>query len=397
MASSRTNAEAPICVTCGTQFDFSWPATHCPICEDERQYIGLGGQRWTTLNDLRTGHRNAFTLEEPGLHSIHTEPSFAIDQRAFLVRSAEGNLLWDCVALIDDSTITEIRNLGDLSAIAVSHPHYYTTVVEWSDSFGGVPIYLHEADRWWVQRGGANIKFWAGETKRLFGQLGLVRCGGHFEGFQVLHWPSGAGGRGALLAGDQPQVAMDRHWVSFLYSYPNMVPLGAPAIRRIVRSLEPLEFDRIYGAFGRHVMSDAKRVVQRSAERYLSRIGAPALGAYTEPDDQLVVEIHVRDVEASARFYRTFGFQLLRTEPDFAELLWDKSRLLLQGVAGQPEPPGTVIANMRIMVPDVERYWRMVQEMGLCVVKPLGERDYGLRDFTVVSPDGLGLRFATRL
>ena len=397
MASSRTNAEAPICVTCGTQFDSSWPATHCPICEDERQYIGLGGQRWTTLNDLRIGHRNAFTLEEPGLHSIHTEPSFAIDQRAFLVRSAEGNLLWDCVALIDDSTLTEIRNLGDLSAIAVSHPHYYTTVVEWSDSFGGVPIYLHEADRRWVQRGGANIKFWAGETKRLFGQLGLVRCGGHFEGFQVLHWPSGAGGRGALLAGDQPQVAMDRHWVSFLYSYPNMVPLGAPAIRRIVRSLEPLEFDRIYGAFGRHVMSDAKRVVQRSAERYLSRIGAPALGAYTEPDDQLVVEIHVRDVEASARFYRTFGFQLLRTEPDFAELLWDKSRLLLQGVACQPEPPGTVIANMRIMVPDVERYWHMVQEMGLHVVRTLGERDYGLREFTVVSPDGLGLRFATRL
>ena len=110
-----------------------------------------------------------------------------------------------------------------------------------------------------------------------------------------------------------------------------------------------------------------------------------------------MVEIHVRDVEASARFYRTFGFQLLRTEPDFAELLWDKSRLLLEGVAGQPEPPGTVMANMRIMVPDVERYWHMVQEMGLRVVRTLGERDYGLREFTVVSPDGLGLRFATRL
>jgi len=395
MTSAITHAKAPICVTCGTQFDSSWSATHCPICEDERQYIGLSGQQWTTLNDLRTGHRNAFTVEEPGLHSIHTEPSFAIDQRAFLVRSEEGNLLWDCVALIDDSTIAEIRNLGGLSAIAVSHPHYYTTMVEWSDSFGGVPIYLHEADRLWVHGGGANVKFWAGETKRLFGQLGLV--GGHFEGFQVLHWPSGAGGRGALLAGDQPQVAMDQRWVSFLYSYPNMVPLGSPAIRRIVQSLEPLEFDRVYGAFGRHVKSDAKGVIQRSAERYLSRIGAPALGAYAEPDEQLVVEIHVRDVETSARFYRTFGFQLLREEPNFVELVWDKSRLLLEGVAGQPEPPGTVIANMRIMVPDVERYWRMVQEMGLRVVKPLGVRDYGLRDFTVVSLDGLGLRFATRL
>ena len=102
-------------------------------------------------------------------------------------------------------------------------------------------------------------------------------------------------------------------------------------------------------------------------------------------------------VEASARFYRTLGFQLLRAEPNFVELHWDKSRLFLEGVAAQPEPPGTVIANMRIMVPDVECYWHMAQEMGLRVVRTLGERDYGLRDFTVVSPDGLGLRFATRL
>jgi len=145
------------------------------------------------------------------------------------------------------------------------------------------------------------------------------------------------------------------------------------------------------------IRHNARGEVQRSAERYLSRIGAPALGAYAEPDEQLVVEIHVRDVEASARFYRPFDFQLLREEPNFVELLWDKSRLLLEGVAGHPEPPCTVIANMRIMVPDVERYWRMVQEMGLPVAKTLGERDYGLRDFTVVSPDGLGLRFATRL
>lgn len=274
---SSTTEVAPICVTCGTQFEPSWPAVHCPICEDERQYVGLNGQQWTTLSELRAGHRNTFAAEESGLYSIHTQPSFAIDQRAFLVRTPEGNLLWDCIALIDESTVEAIRSLGGLAAIAISHPHYYTTMVEWSERFDGVPIYLHEADKQWPQRPSDKINFWAGATQRLFGQLKLIHCAGHFDGFQVLHWPGGADARGALLTGDQPQVAMDRRWVSFLYSYPNMVPLGAPAVRRIVRSLEPFQFDRIYGAFGRHVMTDAKAAVRRSAERYLSRIGAPGL------------------------------------------------------------------------------------------------------------------------
>ena len=287
---TETPAQNWICITCGTQFPASaTPPEHCPICEDERQYVGWNGQQWKSPFELREGHKNTFTVEEPGLTSIHTRPDFAIGQRAFVVRTPDGNLLWDCIALVDEATIEEIRALGGLRGIAISHPHYYTAMVDWSKAFGGVPIYLHRADRQWVQRLEGNIQFWSGASKVLFGGLTLIHCAGHFDGFQVLHWPAGAEGRGALLPGDQPQVCMDRRWVTFLYSYPNMVPLGAPAVRRIMQSLEPLRFDRIYGPFGRYVMADAKAAVRRSAERYLRHIGAE-LAQRSAEDPQLLSE-----------------------------------------------------------------------------------------------------------
>ena len=79
--------------------------------------------------------------------------------------------------------------------------------------------------------------------------LTLIRCGGHFAGAQVLHWAGGADGRGALLAGDILQVVQDRRYVSFMYSYPNFIPLPAATVRRIVALLEPYAFERIYGAW----------------------------------------------------------------------------------------------------------------------------------------------------
>lgn len=41
--------ELYICVTCGTQFaPTEEPPANCPICDDDRQYIGFNGQQWTT-------------------------------------------------------------------------------------------------------------------------------------------------------------------------------------------------------------------------------------------------------------------------------------------------------------------------------------------------------------
>jgi hypothetical protein len=263
-----------LCVTCGTQFaETAGPPACCPICEDERQYVGWEGQRWTTLADMQGHYENAVAEEEPGLHSVHTRPRIGIGQRAFVVQTPEGNLLWDCVPHLDAATVAAIRELGGLAAIAVSHPHYYTAMVEWSHALGGVPVHLHKADERWVQRPDPVIEFWEGDAKELFGGLTLANTGGHFAGFQVLHWSRGAAGKGVLLSGDQPQVCQDRRWVSFLFSYPNMIPLPAKAVRRIAAALEPFAFDRLYGAFpGLTVAADAKGAVERSVARYLRAI-----------------------------------------------------------------------------------------------------------------------------
>ncbi|MFL5328050.1 MAG: MBL fold metallo-hydrolase [Gemmataceae bacterium] len=265
-----------LCVTCGTQFaETDGPPPNCPICDDERQYVGWDGQRWTTLPEMLGHFKNVLREEEPGLHSIHTQPKIGIGQRALLVRTPQGNLLWDCVPLIDDATVTAIKALGGVAAIAVSHPHYYTAMIEWSHAFGHVPVHLHHADKQWVMRPEKSIEFWDGTTKKLFGGLTLINTGGHYEGFQVAHWPAGASNRGVLLSGDQPQVCQDRHWVSFMYSYPNMIPLPASAIRRIAEALKPFQFERLYGAFpGLTVKSDAKNAVDRSVQRYLRAIGS---------------------------------------------------------------------------------------------------------------------------
>jgi hypothetical protein len=263
-----------ICATCGTQYSSSRkPSQTCAICEDSRQYVGWEGQRWTTLDTLSYIHRNSIQEEEAHLFSVHTEPVFGIGERAFLIQTSDGNVLWDCVALLDEDTRKTIDTLGGIQAIAISHPHYYTTMVEWSRAFDNAPIFLHELDRGWVMRPDANIRFWRGETIKLPGGLTLIHTGGHFDGFQVLHWPSGCSGKGVLLAGDQPEVCSARSWVTFMYSYPNYIPLCAASIRQIVKALSPFVFDRLYGAFpGRTVRSDAKAVVERSAARYVQSI-----------------------------------------------------------------------------------------------------------------------------
>lgn len=263
-----------LCITCGTQFAATLtPPGRCPTCDDERQYVPPGGQQWTTLDDLRRAHRNVLTQEEPGLHVVHPQPKAGIGQRAFLIQTPAGNLLWDCVPLLDAATVAAINRLGGLAAVAVSHPHYYSAMVEWSHAFGRVPVYVHEADARWVMRPDPVVTPWAGVTKQLFGGLTLVHTGGHFDGFQVLHWPAGAAGRGALLCGDQPFVCADRRWVSFMSSYPNLIPLGPAAVRRVADRLAPLAFDRLYGAFpDQLVLNDAKGAVERSAARYVAAV-----------------------------------------------------------------------------------------------------------------------------
>jgi hypothetical protein len=259
-----------ICATCGTQFGTTTAEPDsCPICEDERQYVPGGGQRWTTLDDLRITHSNRIEEVEPGLIGIGTEPAFAIGQRALLVQTPGGNVMWDCVSLLAADTIALVRARGGIKAIAISHPHYYSSMVEWSRTFDA-PIYLHSADREWVMRSDGAIHFWDGETYPLWDGMTLVRVGGHFAGGTVLHWAAGGMGQGAILSGDIVMVVPDAGWVSFMYSYPNLIPLPVEEVQRVAVSVEPFEFDRIYGAWwDRVLLSGGKAAVARSAQRYM--------------------------------------------------------------------------------------------------------------------------------
>ncbi len=261
----------PVCATCGAVYPAAdnGPAS-CPICEDERQWAPEDGQRWTSLEALAGTHRNEMREEEPGLTGVGIEPEFAIGQRALLVEAPAGNVLWDMIPLCADEAVAEVERRGGATAIAISHPHYYSGMLEWSRALGGVPILLHAADREWVLRPDPAVEYWDGETYALPSGLTLLRLGGHFAGGTVLHWPTGADGRGALLSGDIVQVLGHRRSVTFMWSYPNMLPLAAPEVERIVAALEPWEFDRIWGAWwGRAISANARAVIRESAARYV--------------------------------------------------------------------------------------------------------------------------------
>jgi glyoxylase-like metal-dependent hydrolase (beta-lactamase superfamily II) len=145
-------------------------------------------------------------------------------------------------------------------------------MVEWSRAFNA-PIYLHADDREWVMRKDANILFWEEETRSINDEATLIRCGGHFPGGTVLHWASGANGKGALLSGDILTVVSDRRYLSFMYSYPNLIPLPAWRVRHIVDAVKPYAFDRIYGAWwDRVVQQDGKAAVERSGVRYIAAL-----------------------------------------------------------------------------------------------------------------------------
>ena len=260
----------PVCATCGAWFpDADGPPARCPVCDDERQYVPDGGQRWTTPGELAEGHDTDVRELEPGLSGVGLEPSFAIGQRLLCVETPAGSVVWDMVPLVTEEGVQAIRDRGPVPAIAVSHPHYYSAMAGWSEALGGVPILLHAADRDFVTRPHPAIEHWDGDVLELHGGPTLLRLGGHFPGGTVLHWPAGAGGRGALLTGDIVMVVPDRRHVSFMWSYPNLVPLPAREVERIAAALEPWTFDRMYGAWWTHVIgSGAKEAVRRGAERY---------------------------------------------------------------------------------------------------------------------------------
>ena len=261
-----------VCTACGTQYPEGYePPEQCNICEEERQYVPPKGQSWTTLEDLAKSHMNSFREYEPGV--IGLGAGFAIGQRAILVRTPGGNILWDCVSTLNDATVTMIMALGGISAIAISHPHFYTAMGAWSRAFGNAPIHLNAADKDWIMNPNPAVKLWQGDTLKLWDGVTLVRCGGHFPGGTVMHYAGGAGGKGIVCVGDILSVTTDRKWVSFMRSYPNFIPLSAGEVEHIGAALKDFSFETIYGHyFDRVIPTNAKTVLEKSVERYVGAI-----------------------------------------------------------------------------------------------------------------------------
>lgn len=269
-----------ICETCGTQHagNREAPPIRCEICEDERQYVGWTGQQWTTHAELKDQYANRIEVDD-GLLSFGITPAFGIDQRAVLLQTDAGNLLWECPSLVTDEAVAAIEARGGLDRIIISHPHFYASMVEWSEALGGVPILLHEADRHWVQRPHSAITFWRGDTLKLSESVTLIRAGGHFEGSTVLHWSRGPRG-GALFTGDALQVVPTRRHVSFMYSYPNLIPMRGRDVQAMRDRLADYQFEDAYGyTWGRNIIGGARGAVDASFDRYLDAMDLPPAAA----------------------------------------------------------------------------------------------------------------------
>lgn len=262
-----------ICKECGAhvETDLSQPGA-CLICEDDRQFVPPSGQEWLAREGL-SAYANDWHELEPGLISIGVTPTIGIGQQALLVLTPRGNILWDCVSLLDADTKDRIAALGGLRAIAVSHPHFYTGMAEWSAAFGDIPIFISALDQSFVTRSSKNIHQVEDDQYEILPGVIMHRFGGHFPGSSILEWQAGAEDRGAILTGDTIHPTAGNRHVSFMYSFPNILPLPAREVVSISERVERLSFDRLYGGWrGKIIAENAKAIVLDSAKRYVEAV-----------------------------------------------------------------------------------------------------------------------------
>ncbi|MET3808091.1 glyoxylase-like metal-dependent hydrolase (beta-lactamase superfamily II) [Nakamurella sp. UYEF19] len=262
-----------ICSACGIEHsNMARPPARCAICSDERHYVPPGGQQWTSLKEMAGRFTGSFTELEPDLFAVRVSPSFGIGQRGLLVRTPAGNVLWEPPGYLDQQMIDEATALGGVAAVTASHPHLVGSSITWSKAFDGVPVYVNRADHRWIRRPDDVIRLWD-DRQEIVDGVELIRCGGHFPGSAVLNWPAGAAAAGVLLVGDTLMVAADRASVSFMRSYPNLIPLPERLVTQIASTIGLLTFDRIYGAFhGSMIAMGSAEAVRASAARYIGWI-----------------------------------------------------------------------------------------------------------------------------
>jgi hypothetical protein len=224
------------------------------------------------MQKLAQGHHIQFE-DDAGVVSLDIAPAFAIDQRAVLIPMESSNLMWECVGLVTNEAVSHIKRCGGVACMAISHPHFYASMHEWSEALGGVPIYLHEADRNWLPRLSPHVRYWSGERLELSDDLVLIHLQGHFPGSAGLWWKTGPRPGGSFFPGDAIQVTMDRRHATFMYSYPNAIPLKPSVVRSLRNAVATLSFTDVFGfTWGRNIIGDAQQAIDRSFERYLAAV-----------------------------------------------------------------------------------------------------------------------------
>lgn len=261
--------QAPVCTACGTQFNVRFDETdNCPICSDDRQHIPETGQGWTTLEQLSRTNSLLTKQLDSQLYEIKIVPTFAIGQRAFLILTPGGNILWDCVSLINEPIVEFIKSKGGLKAIAISHPHYYSTMNEWASAFD-CPVYIHASDEQWIFNRGEHVSLWAGCEENLWDEIKIINIGGHFPGSSVLHVPS-ISVKGTIFCGDTFYISPSLKHMAPMYSYPNKIPLPIEEVRRIKECMRQIEFDSMLGFYDfQNVYGSAKKTLIDSLEKYV--------------------------------------------------------------------------------------------------------------------------------
>lgn len=256
-----------ICATCGTRYPQNFTKKECVICLDDRQYIPEEGQEWTDSEKLHKEYCVKIGKVKENLYEFVSSPGFAIGQRALLVLSDKGNMLWDCMSVLDGPTIDFIAGKGGIAAIAISHPHYYGNMQKWAAVFD-CPIHLHKKDEKWIMEPSEKVRLWEGTEKTLWDGIKIINIGGHFPGSTILLVPQ-LSPKGTVLCGDTFFLSPSMEHFAVMYSYPNNIPLAISEIRKIKERMETVEFDSVHGFAGyQNLTGNAKRILIRSLDRY---------------------------------------------------------------------------------------------------------------------------------
>ncbi|MEO6637649.1 MAG: MBL fold metallo-hydrolase [Ginsengibacter sp.] len=257
-----------ICSTCGTSYLEDSVPEICTICFDERQWVPLSGQSWTKPEVLHTKHSVKLNRLQERLYEMEINPMFAIGQRTLLVMSTKGNVLWDCIPLLDEMAIEFIKSKGGLKAIAFSHPHFYSNMNKWADVFD-CPIYIHKNDREHIMVKGKHIHLWEGDEINLWNGMKIICIGGHFAGSSILHVPF-LSKEGTIICGDTLFLSPSKKHFSVVYSSPNRIPLSLDEINRIKKRFDNIPFDSFYGYIKtQNLHKDVKEILETSMAKYM--------------------------------------------------------------------------------------------------------------------------------